>query len=242
MKIHTIFDKIIILALIIAIVLISWYAIYRIEQIKVNIENNTAIQLASTITVLRPSFLTASNIDSYLKGTGLYGYGNAFIEAEKQSGIGADYLVSIAIHESGWGSNDWWKYWNNCFSWGITDNGPNSEAYKVKNMSKYDAIVYIAKQIKALYLTRGGAYYKGETLSAIGTYYASDGSWASAVISINANFAKTLTEEVRARQWIMSTRILNGDLPEPQYYTSDYFTRPMTREELSIILYRINGR
>lgn len=218
------------------------FLIFKFEYEPMKLPEETAIELAKTITVLRPSFIDIKTIDNYVKNAGLYGYGNAFMEAEKQSGIGADYLLAIAIHESGWGSNDWWKSWNNCFSWGITDNGPNSEAYKVKNMSKYDAIVYIAKQIKALYLTRGGAYYKGETLSAIGTYYASDGSWASAVISINANFVKTLTEEVKSKQWIMSARILNGDLPVPQYYTSDYFTRPMTREELSIILYRINGR
>ena len=218
------------------------FLIFKLEHKPSELPEETAIELAKTITVLRPSFLDVQTINNYVKNTGLYGYGNAFMEAEKQSGIGGDYLLAIAIHESGWGSNSWWKYWNNCFSWGITDNGLNSEAYKVKNMSKYDAIVYIAKQIKALYLTKGGAYYKGETLGAIGTYYASDGSWASAVISINANFAKTLTEKVKSKQWIMSARILNGDLPVPQYYTSDYFTRPMTREELSIILYRINGR
>lgn len=218
------------------------FLVFKLEYKPIELPEETAIELAKTITVLRPSFIDIKTIDNYVKNTGLYGYGNAFMEAEKQSGIGADYLVAIAIHESGWGSNDWWKYWNNCFSWGITDSGPNSEAYKVKNMSKYDAIVYIAKQIKALYLTKGGAYYKGETLSAIGTYYASDGSWASAVISTESNFVKTLTEEVKSKQWAMSSRILMGDLPDPLYLTSDYFTRAMTREEFVRVLYRINGR
>ena len=218
------------------------FLVFKLEYKPIELPEETAIELAKTITVLRPSFIDIKTIDNYVKNTGLYGYGNAFIEAEKQSGIGADYLLAIAIHESGWGSNDWWKSWNNCFSWGITDSGPNSEAYKVKNISKSDAIIYIAKQIKALYLTKGGAYYRGETLSAIGFYYASDGSWASAVININANFTKTLTEEVKSKQWIMSARILNGDLPTPLYFTSDYFTRPMTREELSIILWRIQNK
>ncbi len=204
--------------------------------------DNTSTELAKTITVLRPSFITAQQIESFTKGTGLSGYSGAFLEAERQSGIGADYLISIAIHESGWGSNDWWKSWNNCFSWGITDKGPNSEAYFVKTLSKSEAIVYITKQIKNLYLTKGGTYYKGETLSAIGTYYASDGLWASAVITIHNNLVKTLPEDIQAKQWVMSSRILNGDLPSPVYFTSDYFTRPLTREEVSIILYRINGR
>lgn len=203
------------------------------------IPEETAIKLASTITVLRPSFLTAQIIDSYVKNTGLYSYGNAFMEAEKQSGIGADYLLSIAIHESGWGSNYWWKDWNNCFSWGITDSGPNSEAYKIKEMSKFDAIVYTAKKIKSLYLTPGGAYYSGTTLSSIGKRYASSDSWATNVINIHTAFLKTLPEEIVAKQWIMETEILKGDLPGPQYYSEDYFTRPLTREELAIILARI---
>jgi len=206
------------------------------------IPSETAVQLAQTITVLRPSFITAQDIDNYVKGTGLAGYGQAFIDAEKASGIGADYLLSIAIHESGWGSNYWWKYWNNCFSWGITDSGPNSEAYKVKNMSKHDAIVYIATQIKKLYLTPGGMYYRGETLSAIGYYYASDTSWANAVINIHSKFAQSLPEDARAKQWVMGAKVMNGDAPAPQYFTSDYWTKPLTREELAIILWRINGK
>ena len=230
------FDKIIIIMLCIILA----FALY--PKIRELIPSETAVQLATTITVLRPSFLTAKDIDNFLKSTGLAGYGDAFIEAERQSGIGADYLLSIACHESGYGSNYWWKYWNNCFSWGIMDVGPNSEAYKVKSLSKYDAVVYIAKQIKALYLTKGGAYFSGETLSAIGKYYASDGSWANNVITIHNNFVKTLPEQVLAQEWIMGSRILNGDLPSPIYYTSDYFTRPMTREEISIILWRIQNK
>ncbi len=66
--------------------------------------------------------------------------------------------------------------------------------------------------------------------------------WASAVITIHNNLVKTLPEDIQAKQWVMSSRILNGDLPSPVYFTSDYFTRPLTREEVSIILYRINGR
>jgi len=116
----------------------------------------------------------------------LAGYESSFLRAEEESGIGADVLISIAKLESGNGSNYYWREWNNCFSWGITDSGPNSEAYKIKEMSKSEAIVYISKRIKELYLTPGGAFYAGETLSAIGKYYASDSSWASNVLKFTA--------------------------------------------------------
>ena len=101
------FDKVIIIILCIALA----FALY--PKARELIPSETAIQLATTITVLRPSFVNTIQIESFLKGTGLAGFGDAFIEAEKQSGIGADYLVSIACHESGYGSNYWWKYWNN---------------------------------------------------------------------------------------------------------------------------------
>jgi hypothetical protein len=223
--------------------ILTGFLFFKLGYKDVKIPEETAIELAKTITVLRPSFITSTIINDYVKGTALGGFGEYLINAEKSSGIGADYLLAIMIHESGWGSGPWIKNgYKAYFSWGITDSGPNSEAGKVKNMSVEDGIVYVANQIKVLYLTKGGAYYKGETLSAIGTYYASDGSWASNVINIHAKFTSGLSEEIKSKQWAMSSRILFGDLPSPIYITNDYLTRAMTREELIRILYRINVR
>jgi len=225
------------------------YIVGALMPQKANVSTNvptdsTAIKLASSITVLRPSFLTPTIIDNYLKGTGLAGTGTAFIEAERETGIGADYLLSIAIHESGWGSNYYWKYWNNCFSWGITDSGPTWEAQFIKNnLTKYQAIVYISKKIKELYLTEGGAYYSGETLASIGKHYASDSHWAEAVLRQHKRFVKTLPAEIQAKEWIMETRILKGDEPYSlERCSSTYWTRPLTRAELAIILYRIQNK
>ncbi|MGC8749209.1 MAG: glucosaminidase domain-containing protein, partial [Candidatus Kapaibacteriota bacterium] len=173
---------------------------FIIKKPQIEPPKETTTQLASTITVLRPSFMNITQIETFLKNTGLAGYGRAFLEAEKQSGIGADYLVAIACHESGYGTNTWWRYWNNPFSWGITDSGPNSEAYKIRQMSKEEAIVYIAKQIKSLYLTPGAPYYSGETLSAINKYYASDPNWASSIITIHTSLVKNLPENIKAKQ------------------------------------------
>ena len=229
--------------IIIILSIIVGFLVFKLEYKPSKLPEETAIELAKTITVLRPSFIDTQTINDYFEGTALGGFGEYLINAEKSSGIGADYLLAIMIHESGWGSGPWIKNgYKAYFSWGITDIGPNSEAEKVKNMSVEDGIVYVANQIKALYLTKGGAYYKGETLSAMGTYYASEGSWASSVISVHTKFASTLDEKIRAKQWAMSSRVLNGDLPVPLYMTDDYFTRAMTREEFSTILYRINNK
>ena len=202
---------------------------------------DASIQIAQTTTILRPSFIPAGMLRKYLAGTGLDGYASAFIEAEKETGIGADWLVAIAQHESGNGTNYYWKKWNNCFSWGITDSGPNQEAYFIReNLTKWQAIVYISKRFYSLYLSENGTYHSGNTLWDIGKYYASDDSWAQKVLYWHNRLEKFLPEDIRAKEWVMQTGILRGNLPAPKYYTSDYFSKPITKEELSIILYRIN--
>jgi len=187
MKTIIIFLTIVVLILSVSLGFLIFKFAYEPEEPKqVEIPEETAVQLASSITVLRPSFMNYADVQKTLKGGGLAGYESSFLRAEEESGIGADVLISIAKLESGNGSNYYWREWNNCFSWGITDSGPNSEAYKIKEMSKSEAIVYISKRIKELYLTPGGAFYAGETLSAIGKYYASDSSWASNVLKFTA--------------------------------------------------------
>jgi hypothetical protein len=109
-------------------------------------------------------------------------------------------------------------------------------------MSKSEAIVYIAKRIKELYLTPGAPYYKGETLYSIGLYYASDKNWADSILSIHKKFVSTLPENIQAKQWVMESRILKGNLPPPQYVSEDYWSKTLTKEEFAIILFRINGR
>jgi len=208
-------------------------------------------QLASTITVLRPSFVEAKYLDAFTKGTPLQGYGYDFIKAEELSGIGADYLLSIAIHESGWGNNYYTKTYHQIFSWGVWDSGVTGEAYYSSItgclVGEYQVINGVKTwkdgvpvKIKKLYLTKGGAYYSGETLSAIGKYYASDPNWASSILSIHSKLVNTFPEDIQAKEWAMETGLLKGNLPSPDYVTSDYWTKPITRNDLAIILYRIN--
>jgi len=239
-KVERILFYTIIFALIVTVAILTT----KIENLskEVNIPKETAIQLAQTITVLRPSFITSNYLDNFVKGTPLYGYGYAFLKAEEVSGIGADYLICISIHETGWGKSTNWTQYNNPASWGITDSGWNSEAYKLSKMTKEQAIVYWATQLKNLYLTKGGAYYSGETLYSINKYYASDKNWASSILYIHSNLVKTFPEDAQAKEWVMETRIMKGNLPAPDFYTLDYWTKPLTRSELAIILYRINGR
>jgi len=237
-KVEKILFYIIIFALIVSVAIL----VFKIQDLskEVSIPEKTAVQLAQTITVLRPSFVTPYYLDNFVRGTPLYGYGYAFLKAEEVSGIGADYLICISIHETGWGKSPNWTQYNNPASWGITDSGWNSEAYKLSKMTKEQAIVYWATQLKSLYLTKGGAYYSGETLYAINKYYASDTGWASSILSIHSSLVKTFPEDAQAKEWVMETGILKGDLPSPNYFTSDYWSKQISKNDLAVILFRIN--
>jgi hypothetical protein len=235
-------EKILLYVIVFALIITVTMLVFKIENLskEVYVPKETAVQLAQTITVLRPSFVSSNYLDNFVKGTPLYGYGYAFLKAEEVSGIGADYLLSISIHETGWGKSTNWTQYNNPASWGITDSGWNSEAYKISKMTKEQAIVYWATQLKSLYLTKGGAYYSGETLYAINKYYASDTNWASSILSIHSKLVNTFPEDAQAKEWIMETGILKGDLPSPNYFTSDYWTKQISKNDLAIILFRIN--
>jgi hypothetical protein len=235
-------EKILLYTIIFVLIVTVAILTTKIENLskEVYVPKETAIQLAQTITVLRPSFVSAKHLDNFVEGTPLYGYGYAFLKAEEVSGIGADFLLCISIHETGWGKSANWTQYNNPASWGITDSGWNSEAYKISKMSKEQAIIYWATQLKNLYLTKGGAYYSGETLYAVNKYYASDKNWASSILSIHNNLVKTFPEDTQAKEWAMETGILKGNLPSPQYFTSDYWSTQISKNDLAIILFRIN--
>ena len=82
------------------------YAVVPVET-----PEDTAIQLASQVTVLFPSSFTYVQQIAFTQNTGLAGVD--FIYVERQTGIDALTLMAIAAHESAWGSNNWSKRYNN---------------------------------------------------------------------------------------------------------------------------------
>lgn len=260
---HNRVNKVIIIVLIITSFIFGFYIGRTTKKVPPIVENKTdddiSVQLAQEITVLRPSYMSARELDSIVKGTPLYGLGKYFLEAEKQSGIGADILLAIAIHESNYGRNYWsgsvkyngrWYPCNQIFSWGVTDSGVKPWAFYY---SKRDCLLGginpitgkyqkgVPELLYELYLSPSGTYYSGETLWAIGQHYASDGSWYRKVESVLNSFPKT--EMTKAQEWIVGTKILKPyDKAKGIKPPRDYWDKPLTRRELSIILYRIQER
>ena len=125
-----------------------------------------------------PSSVTAYELNRYFSGSNLEGTGEYFIRAEQLYGINAVFLAAVAVHESACGSSPMARHKNNLFGWGALDRDPN---LAMSFGSKMDCINMVGSDVAAWYLTPGGRCYKGGTLEAVNSVYASDPTWATAV-------------------------------------------------------------
>lgn len=211
-----------------------------------------SVELAKETTVLRPSYMTAKELDSFVEGTKLFGIGKYLIQAEDETGIGADILLAIICHETGKGTGYWVNppYYN-LFSWGVYKDKDgvvrchiSFDSFKQCIVGGYRKSVWVEgvpSRIKRLYLLKSGAYYSGETLYAIGTHYAADGSWYLGVERWLAKIPKT--ENQLAKEWAVGSKIFKPfdkakGISEPY----DYWTRGLSKEDFARILYRLNNR
>lgn len=150
-----------------------------------------------------PSPVTAKQINDYIEKnyrsqgsvSVLSGKGQAFIDAGNKYGVNALYLAAHAIHESAFGTSQISLGKNNLFGYGAYDASPFIAAYRFDSVEAN--IEYIARQIKATYLSPGNWRYKGSYLGfstkdmnnkridanseGMNFYYASDPNWAKGI-------------------------------------------------------------
>jgi hypothetical protein len=132
--------------------------------------------------VLMPSLETAADIDVFLARTPLAGMGAEFIKAEAVTGVNARFLVGITWVENNSGASYLAQTQHNLFS--FVGDGPGGwAAYSSAEESIRTSAAYIGKE----YARPGGIHYRGGTIAAIGSVYASDGGWAAKVARA-ANF------------------------------------------------------
>ena len=132
--------------------------------------------------VLQPSLETAADVDAFLARTPLAGMGTEFVRAEAETGVNARFLVGITWVENNSGASYLAQTQHNLFS--FVGNGPGGwAAYASSEESIRTSAAYIGKE----YARPGGIHYRGGTLAAIGSVYASDGGWAAKVARA-ANF------------------------------------------------------
>lgn len=136
------------------------------------IPDNTNI---SNFSLLTPTNYTIEELDEILVGTGFEGYGEAYYQAEKETGINSVFLISLSALESGWNTSTLAKQKNNVFGWQAYDD--NFDSAKTFNDVE-NSIIHCAKGIKELYLTKGGKYHYGYGLEAMNMKYSTSSTWA----------------------------------------------------------------
>ncbi len=188
-----------------------------------------AVQLASQVTIVCPSYMTYADQTRLEAGTQFVGCD--FLYVERETGIDALTLYALAVHESGWHGNYWSKTYNNVMSFGISDTNPDRTHYATKTAN----VLATARYLKKEYLTAGGRYYHaGQTLWCINYYYCPNTrmsyAWADGVNSVLKELAAKLTIEQRMRRWCVNTGLFT--LP----VTWDY-----THETIGMSLYKINN-
>jgi flagellum-specific peptidoglycan hydrolase FlgJ len=137
----------------------------------------------------RTSPLNAALIDAYFqeKGSPLAGIGAAAVSAAQRYAINATYILSHAIHETGWGKSRICQEKNNLFGWGAIDNDPYEGAGTFR--SREDCIDYVMEKVNELYLTPGGRYFEqraclGNKSYGMNVHYASDPLWGNKIARI----------------------------------------------------------
>jgi len=149
-----------------------------------------------TLDLTTPSNLTIEQLEFALNSVPnnkLVGLGEFYIQAEKEFGINALFLVSLSALESGWGRSGLAIYKNNLFGFNANDRNPYGDAKRFE--SKEKCILYVAEYIKEHYLTEGGKYHSGFTLKDVNKRYASSSTWDDKIASIMNRFHGTINNQ-----------------------------------------------
>lgn len=160
--------------------LLSKRAVQNAQINKANASTQQSVQASGVpFVALSNSGNSAAIIDANLKNTPMAGLGKSFKAAENQTGVNAFLLTAIAIHESAYGKSSIAQSKNNLFGFQAYDDSPfvSAKSYQSASAGIFD----VAEYLKTNYLTAGGKYYQGDTISAIAQNYATDPEWAKKV-------------------------------------------------------------
>ncbi len=162
-----------------------------------NIDNGTSNGLNFNMALDKPSGFSLEKFTKALtdsKDTNKVFENNAkyFYYAEKEYKVNGIFIAAVGIHESNWGKSKISLDKKNLFGYGAYDSNPYNGAYSFETYS--ESIDLISRVFVKYYLNpkgtkiyggeiANGAYYSGNTLSAINKRYASDKNWANGVYS-----------------------------------------------------------
>lgn len=153
------------------------------------------LRTQSPVTAKQINDYIAKNFKSFGTTSALSGKGQAFIDAGQKYGVNALYLAAHAIHESTFGTSAISLGKNNLFGFGSYDATAYIASYRFTSVDFN--IDFIARQMKATYLSEGNWRYRGAYLGystkdmlnnrldanseGMNFYYASDPNWGKGI-------------------------------------------------------------
>lgn len=154
-----------------------------VKEKKIASRGTAMSRLAFGMDLRTPSNYTPEQLNKALKGSKLQGLGSAYIAAEEKHRVNALFLVSVSVLESGWGKSSAAVNKNNLF--GIYSGG------SLKTFSsKVACIDYAGNLLSDNYLSKGGKYFNGYTLSGVNKKYSTSSEWDTKVYRVMLTLLK----------------------------------------------------
>ena len=130
----------------------------------------------------KKSDITREHLESYLqKFPYLSGISEVLIQVQEEYEVNALLLLAIIRLESGNGKSDIAQAKNNLG--GLVGTYKSKAVYKHFD-SKNDCIVFMANLLSSYYLTEGGKYFNGYTISDIAQCYSGSKEWIELVYQL----------------------------------------------------------
>ncbi|MDP5277041.1 glucosaminidase domain-containing protein [Chengkuizengella axinellae] len=148
---------------------------------------------------------SAAELDSFLNSelepdSPLIGFGHVFKKAEEEFNVNALFLMSLAIHESEWGTSNIATMNFNLFGNNAIDSDPVNSATQYDSFE--DSVMSVAADLSNRFMTHGDhttGYYHGAFLGSkgagINVMYASDPYWGQKVAGRMFTIDKYLGEK-----------------------------------------------
>ena len=176
--------------------------------------------------------ITATQINNWIRAKApnspFNGQGQVFIEAQKQSGLDARYILAHAALESAWGSSRIARTYHNYFGINAYDSNPDN-AKKSSNRSLQAGIINGAVWIKEHYYNRGQKTLYAMNHDKNGHNYASDKAWGDKIANImkgserftNPGATASSTEQVSYKEHDVNTDLVGYKYDDGRFYVTD---------------------
>lgn len=176
--------------------------------------------------------ITATQINNWIRAKApnspFNGQGQVFIEAQKQSGLDARYILAHAALESAWGSSRIARTYHNYFGINAYDSNPDN-AKKSSNRSLQAGIINGAVWIKEHYYNRGQKTLYAMNHDKNGHNYASDKAWGDKIANImkgserftNPGATASSTEQVSYKEHEVNTDLVGYKYDDGRFYVTD---------------------